>query len=68
MEGDTAAFGETLKADAVATTFRDAVKLCLEAANAGNKEDHIKERGVGAVSSVISMPKEAFGSRPTKAK
>jgi predicted PurR-regulated permease PerM len=68
MEGDTAALGERLKADAVATTFRDAVKLCLEAANGRNKEDHIKERGVGAVSSVISMPKEAFGSRPTKAK
>jgi hypothetical protein len=32
MEGDAAALGETVKADAVTTKFRDAVKLCLEAA------------------------------------
>jgi predicted PurR-regulated permease PerM len=43
-EGDTAPALDAVKADAVATTFRDALRLCLDAARAGARATPIEAR------------------------
>ena len=59
-EGDTAALADTVKADAITTTLRDTVKICLDQARAAEPEDFARNQ----TSELLSAP--AVGSVAAK--